>query len=132
MTDNSAQAVAERFLKHFTAGELQAAQGLLADSAVIDEPHDLPYSGRYLGPAGLVQFFRKLPQSLKIRIESSEVSSTGDTVVVRLKLLFESRKTARCVRMDAVELYTVTAGKISSVDVYYKGSAAIRELIATA
>jgi hypothetical protein len=34
--------------------------------------------------------------------------------------------------MDAVELYTVTAGKISSVDVYYKGSAAIRELIATA
>jgi ketosteroid isomerase-like protein len=132
MTDNSPQDVAARFLKHFIAGELEAAQGLLADSAVIDEPHDLPYSGRYVGPAGLLQYVRKLPKSLKISVESSEVSSAGDTVVVRLKLLFESRKDARCVRIDAVELYTVTAGKISYVDVYYKGSAAIRELIATA
>jgi hypothetical protein len=128
MTDHYVQLV-KSFIDRFSSGDIEAASQHLDDRAIIDEAGDLPYSGRYVGPRGLQQLVRKIPRSLRTRIQSVEVASAGSFVVSKLGLRFVSRSTGHEVAVEAVEIYMIEAGLITHVDVYYKSAAAIRALV---
>lgn len=131
-----------RFIELFTSGDVAAAGRLLSPDAVIDEPADLPFSGQYLGPAGLSQLAQNFPRSLRIRVQSVTVGAGSSQespgsgqpapsiVVSRLALSFQSRASGRQVVVPAVEVYSVQGGRITQVDVYYKSASELRALIA--
>lgn len=122
--------VVERFFKAFGAGDLETVIGLLSPDIVVNEGAGLPYGGDHVGVPGFQGLVGKIFQNFEMTLENAEVLDGGRFAVAKLDLAFKSLVSGRVVKMPAVELYTVTDGLVSHIDVYYKDSKAIHDLVA--
>lgn len=121
--------VVEQFLKAFAAGDVGGVFGLIAPDLVVSEGHGLPYAGEYTGPAGLEQLIGKIMTPFEMTLDSYQVSDGGDCAVARLMMSFTNRESGRVVKMPGVELYSTADGKVTKIDVYYKSTTEIAELL---
>jgi ketosteroid isomerase-like protein len=121
--------VTEQFLKAFTAGDVETVFGMIHPDCVVDEGHGLPYAGEFVGAAGLQELVGKIMTPLEMAVDSFRVSDGGDCAVARLDLIFTSRASGRVLHMPSIELYETTDGKVSKIDVFYKSTQAIAELV---
>lgn len=123
-------AVVESFLKAFQAGDVETAFGLLHPEIVIHEGDGLPYPGEFVGLAGLQTLLGKMMENLEMNINGFEVLAVGEkAVVVALDMTFTSRKSGRTLQMPGVELYSTKDGKVSKIDVYYKDTTSVANLV---
>ena len=129
MSATDVEALAVRFFRHVTAGELAPAMALMAEDAILVEPGDLPFGGTYHGRRGLTDFARKLPRSIRIAAELAAVHATDDAATLSMSLTFRCRETGRTARTDAVELYRIGDGEIARIDVFYREIVAVRDLL---
>ena len=129
MPAKEVEALAVRFFRHVTAGELAPAMALMAEDAILVEPGDLPFGGTYRGRQGLTDFARKLPRSIQIAADLTAVHATDEVAVLSMSLTFRCRKTGGTVGTDVVELYRISDGEIARVDVFYRDMVAVRELL---
>lgn len=121
--------VVEKFLKAFTAGELETAISLLHPGIVISEADALPYPGDHVGLEGFQNLLGKMLEPFEMVIQGFEISDAGSIIVVKLLMEFKSRASGRTVTMPSVELYSVADGRIAKIDVYYKDTKALAELV---
>ena len=121
--------VTEQFLKAFAAGDIETVFAMLDPEVVVHEGAGLPYAGEYVGPAGLQDLVGKIMTPFEMTLDSYQVSDGGDCAVARLQMTFTNRTSGRVVKMPGVELYNTADGKVSKVDVYYKSTTEIAELL---
>lgn len=118
-----------QFLKAFGAGDLETVLGLIGPDCAIDEGEGLPYAGRYVGPGGLQELVGKIMTPFDMTLDSFDVSDGGDCAVARMQLTFTNRSSGRVVVMPSVELYRTRDGKVTEIDIYYKSTSAIADLL---
>ena len=121
--------VTEQFLKAFAAGDIETVFAMLDPEVVVHEGAGLPYAGEYVGPAGLQDLVGKIMTPFEMTLDSYQVSDGGDCAVARLQMTFTNRTSGRVVTMPGVELYNTSDGKVSKIDVYYKSTTEIAELL---
>ena len=121
--------VTEQFLKAFAAGDIEGVFALVHPELVVIEGEGLPYAGEYVGPAGLQELVGKIMTPFEMTLDGFQVSDGGDCAVARIQMTFTNRTSGRKVEMPGVELYNTTDGKVSRIDVFYKSTSAIAELL---
>jgi ketosteroid isomerase-like protein len=121
--------VTEQFLKAFAAGDIETVFAMLDPEVVVHEGAGLPYAGEYVGPAGLQDLVGKIMTPFEMTLDSYQVSDGGDCAVARLQMTFTNRTSGRVVRMPGVEIYNTADGKVSKIDVFYKSTTEIAELL---
>jgi uncharacterized protein len=121
--------VTEQFLKAFAGGDIEGVFALLHPEVVIHEGAGLPYAGEYVGAAGLQDLVGKIMTPMEMTLDSYQVSDGGDCAISRLEMTFTSRASGKVVKMPGVEIYNTTDGKVSKIDVYYKSTSEIADLV---
>ena len=121
--------VVDRFLKAFQAGDIETAFSLLHPEVVIHEGDGLPYAGEFVGHEGLQTLLGKIFQDLEMRLDGYEIIGAGSAVAVKLAMVFKSRKSGRELPMPGVELYSTKDGLVSKIDVFYKDTTSVANLV---
>ena len=122
--------VVERFLKAFQAGDIETAFSLLHPEVVIDEGEGLPYPGQFVGHQGLQTLLGQMFEHLEMRLDGYEIIAAGSSsVAVKLAMVFKSRKSGRELPMPGVELYSTKDGLVSKIDVFYKDTTSVADLV---
>ena len=121
--------VVDRFLKAFQAGDIETAFSLLHPELVVHEGDGLPHAGEFVGPAGLQTLLGKMFEDLEMRLEGYEIIGAGSSVAAKLAMVFKSRKSGRELPMPGVELYSTKDGLVSKIDVYYKSTTSVADLV---
>ncbi|MGW0085260.1 nuclear transport factor 2 family protein [Streptomyces sp. NPDC003393] len=124
----SQKAVVRSFVEAFARGDIDAALGHLAEDSLVDEADGLPFSGKYVGPAGFKQLLDTMGSRLDATVDSCDYIDGGSVVITAMALTFSSRATGRKVPIRVTELYTVKDGRITHLDSYYKDPAGIAAL----
>jgi ketosteroid isomerase-like protein len=123
--------VVQSFLNAFTSGDLETVFGKLSHpEIVIREADSLPYGGDNKGVEGFQGLLAKMFEVFELSVDSYEVSDAGAHVMVNLVMSFTSRASGRVVKMPGVEVYTIRGGQVAVVDVFYKDTKAIVDLVA--
>ena len=118
-------AVVTKFLESVAKFDVESALGCLHPEAVVEEADSLPYGGTHIGAPGFMTIFTKLTEAAAPTFESFEVFDGGDRVIGRIELLLTAHVSGAQLRTPVVELYTVTDGLITAVDVFYKDTKAL-------
>ena len=121
--------VTEQFLKAFAAGDIEGVFALVHPEIVVLEGEGLPYAGEYAGIGGLQELLGKIMTPFEMTLDGFAVSDGGDCAVARIQMTFTNRTSGRKVEMPGVELYNTNDGKVSRIDVFYKSTSAIADLL---
>jgi hypothetical protein len=91
----------------------------------------VPYSGEYRGPQAFFDLLATMNEGWELTLRPTPQYLLADeTVAVRSRLKFTGRASRRSVEMSLVEIYTVRAGLIVELDMYYKDPSAVAALLA--
>jgi ketosteroid isomerase-like protein len=131
-TSGSAVDVVRRFYDLVEAGEFDEVRALLHDDVVISEPPQLPFGGTYLGPTGFDALIDRIVGIATFAVADGghRQFQDGDPVLVHFDFELTSVATGERVRTPLVELFTVRAGKIAKLDIYYKDPGAVAHTLA--
>jgi ketosteroid isomerase-like protein len=116
------------FLSNLRSGDISAACELLAADATIHEADSLPFGGTRAGPGGFQSLVADIGRLFILKLGKPVIHCSGSTAVVQFEIELTSRQSGRCAVMPVVDVYTITAGMISRLDVYYKDSKVITDL----
>jgi hypothetical protein len=98
----------------------------LADDLVVVEPPSLPYGGRTTSRA---EFFGKVVgytgQRAAFRLETSEVFGDGDRLAGHFTATFTAHGSGEILLLDQVEMYEVSNGLITKVEVFQRDTPAV-------
>jgi ketosteroid isomerase-like protein len=114
---------------HEGSGIIQRAResGILADSVtwwVAGPPEVLPFAGTWQGLEGIVEFQRRLDDTMQYdRVELRRYVVSGDDVAAVFFGAGVARATGRPFESEIVRLYTFRDGKVVSVRNYYDTAA---------
>lgn len=99
-----------------------------SDDVIVVEPPSLPYGGT---TTSLDAFFETVlgytTQRASFRIETSEVFGDGDRLAGHFTATFTANGSGETIVMDQTELYQVTDGVISKVEVFQHNTPALIE-----
>lgn len=129
MPSQDDMAVVRKFTDGLGAGDVAGCLDLVHDDLVFSEAPNLPFGGDYLGKDGFVQLLRNVSRDFRVQLGTPEIGAGEEFVAVRVSGTMTARATGRSMPMDAVDLYQVRAGKIARIDVFYKDTAAVVELV---
>lgn len=128
MTQRSALETVELLVHYMSTKEYESAGALFDPNIVIVEPDSVPYySGTHRGLDAVQRdLFGPMLSNYDLTVnEGTKAHDAGDVILGALDLTFTSRATGVSLRHNVIELYTVTDGLITHVDVYYKDPAAM-------
>jgi ketosteroid isomerase-like protein len=120
--------VVRTFLDNLHRGELEACYASLSPDAIIHEAESLPFGGTWHGPAGFRELISKVGRRFVLKLGPPTIDASGGTVFVRFDIELKSRRTGRSTKMPVLDVYRVTDGAITNLDVFYKDSAEIVRL----
>ena len=123
--------VIDAFFTKLTSGEIEAAMEHIHPENVIEEPDGLPYAGEYVGPGGLAELFGKVTSLYGFEIHDWHVEPFRDGAICHLNATFTSLESGEAKRMQVVEIYEFTDGKMSHATVFPQDTKVITELAAT-
>jgi ketosteroid isomerase-like protein len=128
-TAPSNAATVRSFYELFIEGRTDDACRLLHDDFVVREPPGLPYSGEHHGADGFLELMRQIGESMEVGFEAVEFVEGGDKVLTLLTCRFASRSSGESVVTKIIEVFTLRAGRISEMEVFYQDAAAIARLL---
>jgi ketosteroid isomerase-like protein len=112
-------------------GDLERMKRTIHPDVVVHEAESIPlYPGMYHGKTAFFdQVIGPMVANYDITLNDIEIipSTSDNRAVGRIDATFTSRATNRSLRIRIVEIYDLTDGLISNIDVYYKDTAAMRE-----
>ena len=106
-------ALVKRSYEQFMTGDMAGVVNNYDDSlATWDLAGETPWSGHYVGHAGIWDFFTKFSEGIDLTaFEPRQFIGEGDTVVVIGHLTGTAKTTGKAVDMDFVHVLTVKGGK---------------------
>ena len=112
-TTEDSVAVVKRGYEQFTTGDMDGLVKNYDDSlATWDLAGETPWSGHYVGHAGIWDFLAKFSEGIDLTaFEPRQFIGEGDTVVVIGHLAGTAKTTGKAVDMDFVHVLTVKGGK---------------------
>ena len=121
-------AVIETFYDAMRSMDLAALTASFAEGVVITEPPSLPYGGTTTSRDA---FFETVlgytNQRASFRIETSEVFGDGDRLAGHFTATFTANGSGETVVMNQTEIYEVTNGAISKVEIFQHDTQALIE-----
>lgn len=123
-------AVAQCFIDAFEREDHAAVTGLLHPDLVVHEADNLPYPGDHRGVDGFVKLLKTLLSNYELKFVSATLHDAGDVVVCEMTIALTGRATGKALEMPMIEVYRFTDGQISDIDVYYKDTKAVVDLLA--
>jgi hypothetical protein len=127
MSENAA--VHAEFVKRFAAQDPSIVE-LLHPDLVVHEPPGLPYGGEYHGPDGFMELTGKLRARFDVTIRDGVIHHAGGKIVGIMRLTFDPTDGNSPTDMSIAEVYSFREEKISEIDVYYKDTKLIADLLA--
>jgi ketosteroid isomerase-like protein len=121
-------AVVRAFTDAMRAGDIDTCLTMIAPDLVFSEAESLPFGGDYHGEDGFLQLLREVGRHLKVELGTPEITGGKGLVAVRVDGTMTARATGRSMQMDVVDLYRLSAGKVTRVDVFYKEPTAVADL----
>jgi uncharacterized protein len=126
------QAVVVAFMQAIGKQRFDDARALLHDDVVVYEMEGVPYSGEYRGSQAFFELFGQMSAAMELTPRDPiQYLLADDTVAIRYRLKLTARVSGDSVEMGMVEIYTVRAGLIVELDVYYKDPSAVTALLAS-
>ncbi len=122
-------AVVSKFLESIAKFDVEGALGCLHPEAVVEEAASLPYGGTHVGVPGFMTIVTKMTEAAVPTFESFEVFDGGDRVIGRIQLHLLAHASGAELRMQVVEIYTVTDGLITHADVFYKDTKVLADFL---
>jgi uncharacterized protein len=119
----------EKFYRSFGEGNPEAAYACLHPDVIIDEAASLPYGGSFRGVEGIRTLLATIEPLLKENILRHELIDDGVRVAARMTFTFTSKKSGDLITMPVVEIYEFTDGLLSSIDIFYKDTKAMCDLV---
>jgi ketosteroid isomerase-like protein len=122
--------VVRAFTGALRAGDVTSCLALLSEDNVFAEPSSLPYGGDYVGRDGFMQALRDVQRDFEITLDVPQMDRCGERqVLVQMGGTMTARSTGRSMPLQALDLYTVTDGLVSRVEVFYKDTHAVVALL---
>ena len=122
-------AVAQRFIDAFEQEDHAAVAGLLHPDLVVHEAESLPYPGDYHGLDGFATLLKTLLRNYELKFVSATLHDAGDAVICEMTIQLTGRATGKTTEMPMIEVYRFTDNQISDIDVYYKDTKAVVDLL---
>jgi ketosteroid isomerase-like protein len=127
-TGFAGSAVIAQMFEAFYAGDMARLEQFIDPEIRVWQSAGLPYSGVYEGIAGFLEMAQKVYAHAEVDNRLSRMLDSGDETVVFMDLKFTDRASGRTAESPNVEWYTFKDGRVVSIDVYYKDSAAVAAL----
>lgn len=112
----------DRYYAALKAGDREALRGVVSDEIEVHYPAPeglLPWAGDWVGFEGFEAFIAAVGDHLVIdTVEPLAVHVAGDTVITVLKGEWTVKATARKVRTETVNIFTLRDGKIVRYQVF--------------
>lgn len=121
-------AVVRAFTDAMRAGDIDTCLTMIAPDLVFAEAGSLPFGGEYHGKDGFLQLLRNVGRQFTVDLATPEITGGDGLVAVRVHGTMTARATGRSMPMDVVDLYRLSAGKVTRVDVFYKEPTAVADL----
>lgn len=121
--------VAQQFVDAFEREDRAAVAGLLHPDLVVHEADNLPYPGDYRGLDGFAELLKTLLRNYELKFVSAALHDAGEVVTCEMTIQLTGRVTGRTLEMPMIELYRFTDGRISDIDVFYKDTKAVVDLL---
>jgi ketosteroid isomerase-like protein len=128
MSNHDDVAVVRAFTDAMRAGDIHTCLTMIDPDLVFSEAESLPFGGDYHGKDGFLQLLRNVSRHLKVELATPEITGGDGLVAVRVHGTMTARATGRSMQMDVVDLYRLSAGKVTRVDVFYKEPTAVTDL----
>ena len=117
-----------RAYERFAQRDIAAILDLFDPGIEFYQTEELPWGGIYRGIPEVRDFFARLLQSIDSRVESREIISAGDRVVIIARLHGIALATARPFDLTAVHVWTFRDGKAVRFEVYIDTPGMLRAL----
>lgn len=121
-------AVVRAFTDAMRSGDIDTCLEMVDPDLVFSEAESLPFGGEYHGKDGFLQLLRNVGRHLKVELAAPEITGGDGLVAVRVHGTMTARATGRSMPMDVVDLYRLSAGKVTRVEVFYKEPTAVADL----
>lgn len=121
-------AVVRAFTDAMRSGDINTCLEMIDPGLVFSEADSLPFGGDYHGKDGFLQLLRNVGRHLKVELATPEITGGDGLVAVRVHGTMTARATGRSMPMDVVDLYRLSDGKITRVEVFYKEPTAVADL----
>jgi ketosteroid isomerase-like protein len=119
-TTHSGAEIVRRFYELLGQGEAEAAQQLLHEDLVIDEPPELPFGGIFRGRSAPLDIFARIgPVAQPTVVGDLAIHESDGPVVVTLTGRY-TKPSGETIDAPIAELCTVQDGVITRMDVFYK------------
>ncbi|MFE2999080.1 nuclear transport factor 2 family protein [Nocardia sp. NPDC059246] len=118
-----------RFHQSIVGGDIPTAMELVHPECVLNEADGLPYGGDYIGGEGFLQLATVFTKDFDVTVHSWQAHDAGELVVAQMSVTLQSKETGRTLDTSVVELYRFTDEQISGIDVFYKDTKAVVDLV---
>lgn len=130
MTDqttlDTAAIIGEKLIVAMQAQDLDTFASMFHPDIEVFEPAGLPYGGTYRGPeAFLGDLIPQIFGPYDLVISDSKVFDGGHAAAVHMQLSFTSRRTGATIDMPYIEIYTISNGLVTNIDVYPQDTATL-------
>ena len=112
----------DRYYAALKAGDEAGLRGVVTEDVEVHYPAPeglLPWAGDWTGIDGFLEFLSVLGDHLVIeRVEPLAIHLAGDTVITVLRGEWRVKATARTVRTETVNMFTLRDGRIARYQVF--------------
>jgi ketosteroid isomerase-like protein len=118
-------------MEQFYRSNVNGMVSLVSEDAVFVEAVGVPYTGTYKGREGVRELMRRITGPFKIDFQGkTRLFDAGENrVVAHIFPKMTSRRTGISVELEAIELYEVEDGLITSTNIFYKDPGALAALM---
>lgn len=110
-------------------GDDTAAMSIFHPDVVAHEAAALPFGGDHRGRPAYLAMLGELHGAYKLDVRDKQIIDGGDRVVLRLDLALTAAGTGRTTTQVCLEVLTFADGFVTDVDIFYKDTKAMADLL---
>jgi len=126
---SESRAIGDGLVADMLSGNLDGVLARLHPNIVVHEADSLPFGGDWTGRDGFANLVANLSSYAELDIPEYTIYETAVGMVIVMQVTLTSRASAATLRTRIAEIYRLTDGLVSEIDVYYKDVKAVLELI---
>ena len=128
MTTASALDIVQSIYDGFARDDLDVVLGFCAEDVVIVQDPRLPWGGRYVGRAGVIQFVIKLTEATDSALAAEQLFRSGDQIVQFGRTQGTVRRTGNSFDVPECHVWTIRHGLVEHADFHIDTTAMVAVL----